>query len=475
MTSDEDVSLLKRIHHALLTELSKELDYTAESEAFQGLMGNQDLKHLRIESTMDDKTVRDRLMASFEWISDSLGQIFRSKELRKQSNHSDEDAVRLPVHKEWKKVAALRTAIFAVKPREFSDSAATTSSLKCFPFVPNMERLGTLSPVVVRKADESFWQSCIELSLSRKVCGVGVPGIGKTTTTFYLLQKLIVTHRRTVVYAVQNDDKKKTVYYKLVPILMNDDNKTADAVEDIEVTCLFSQEGPDSIDCLQDRNAYFVLDPGHTKYSCDVPFDFMAHFILVCSCDATHWGGEEFEKMRSRKEDTDVAPPEWNEDNGVDVLLTSLSAASVTTTEPRTHVGVITYCPSWSLQDVLLAKSKLGLAGLTNEAICYRYRLVGGSVRRLLDFNKERHTQKVENALSSILETTAKELADGKCDFAFSADSPQSVLVSVEPKADNVSMYHLVLSSEYKLVSRGTCLVYYSTNTVLTILYIKPS
>ena len=42
-----------------------------------------------------------------------------------------------------------------------------------------------------------------------------------------------------------------------------------------------------------------------------------------------------------------------------------------------------------------------------------------------------------------------KELADGKCDFAFSPDSPRKAVVSVEPKVDNASLYRLLLASDY--------------------------
>ena len=59
-------------------------------------------------------------------------------------------------------------------------------------FVPDLQNPGATTRIVVRDEDQRFWNRCIELSLDdHPVCGVGNPGIGKSTTAFFLLQSLL--------------------------------------------------------------------------------------------------------------------------------------------------------------------------------------------------------------------------------------------------------------------------------------------
>lgn len=98
------------------------------------------------------------------------------------------NAANLPTHGENVALADLHLAIEirnAVQYATLQDLDDGISGMKvCSEWVPDLQNRGVVNSVIVRPEDVSFWNQCIELGSNRhKVCGVGNPGIGKTTTT----------------------------------------------------------------------------------------------------------------------------------------------------------------------------------------------------------------------------------------------------------------------------------------------------
>eukprot|EP00978_Attheya_sp_CCMP212_P014585 scaffold37267_cov56-Attheya_sp.AAC.1 len=237
---------------------------------------------------------------------------------------------------DWKRIVELRAAILH-SPLKLIPG----TNMQVYRGVPDMETQGMLRSIVIRPEDKAFWNDCITMSLlGHRVCGVGNPGIGKTTTSFHLIRELIMTHKRTVVFAVM---KNRTVYYELVPRVLNGH------VSDIDVNCHPPRTIPETIECLQKEDAYYIPDPGKSKKSCDVDDDFIAHFVMAASNDERHWGGHEFTKKRGG--------------------------------DPNTLAGDFVYSSQWTESDMLSVKDFIGLGHLSNEEISVRYRAVGGSVR----------------------------------------------------------------------------------------------
>mmetsp|Transcript_6781 Transcript_6781/g.18953 ORF Transcript_6781/g.18953 Transcript_6781/m.18953 type:complete len:633 (+) Transcript_6781:153-2051(+) len=418
----QDIQQLKRKHHVLFREISKRLNYASDDGAYTGLIENKDLEYLNFSNL-----AREQLSAYLQFAFFNIGN-----GLAKSSAPTETD--QSPLLKQWNTAFALRAAFLYASLQPVGGSSA----LECYPALPNPEQFEPLTPVILRQEDKFFWESCMRLSVHQKVCGVGAPGIGKTTTTFHLLKTIIMEKMAPVVYAVQQLSPNKTVYMKFVPIVKDG------TVVDITVSCVESDRGPKSALEWQDGN-YYVVDPGVTKVSCDVNFDNRVHIILVCSCDDSHWGKNEFTKMRSRGRkllnngfDEDVNSAfkrhmQMGHDNG----------------SGRTLGGNFVYCSSWKLKDVIGGKHLLGLSDLTDATICSRYRVTGGSVRKIIAFTSEKQEKKkIENALSKLLDHTVHELADGRCNSAFDASAPESALVSVEPDENAPSEYRLVICSD---------------------------
>ena len=47
---------------------------------------------------------------------------------------------------------------------------------------------------------------------------------------------------------------------------------------------------------LKEPTAYYVVDPGKSKVSCDPKEDFEARVIIISSPNEEHWGGRTFRK-----------------------------------------------------------------------------------------------------------------------------------------------------------------------------------
>lgn len=182
---------------------------------------------------------------------------------------------------------------------------------------------------------------------------------------------------KTIVYAIQEIPPMKTVYMKFVPVL-----KDA-AVVDIAVNCVQSDQDPQSIPVFNwnDGDSY-IVDPGKTKVSCDVSFVKNVHLVLVSSCDNLHWGQNEFLEMRSRG-----GRPSLEGIHHVSEIMARLATQQDSEdTTTRTLGGRFVYCRTWALKDIIDCRHLLGLDKVTPKTICSRYRVTGGSVRKILDY-----------------------------------------------------------------------------------------
>lgn len=422
------VSVLKKQHDDLFIEITKRLNYTADGDAHAALLAN--FAHLRLSGS-DPNLFKDALDEAFIFIGEGLSRAHAQGACR-ETNPALLD--------KWHIAFQLRTAILHASPLHVNVDPDVDSSLQYYPGLPNVEKVEILSPVVLRQEDETFWQSCLEVSKERKVCCVGVPGIGKTTTTFHLIKTLIMEEMKTVVYAIQQPPPVKSVYMKFVPVLKD----AAVNVVDITVNCVQSDQDPQSIFHWSDGD-YYIVDPGNTKVSCDVSFGKNIHLVLVSSCDSRHWGQNEFGKMRSR-----AGRPSLEGIHDVSEIIAGLATQQNSEdTTTRTFGGMFVYCRTWALKDIIDCRHLLGLDKVTPETICSRYRVTGGSVRKILDYKDDTTVrQTVETALDNLPDKTIHALADGRCHGAFDVTAPESCLVSVEPDEGNSSHYHLFITSD---------------------------
>lgn len=162
--------------------------------------------------------------------------------------------------------------------------------------VPDVQSPGGMTCVVIRPEDQTFWDRCIELSLlDHPVCGVGNPGIGKTTTTLYLLQQLVMNQKEPVVYTIRKSAGSRDIFYEFVPVVENE--KVKDIT--VKVYKLYAGDKESEIPSMKKGGAFYVVDPGKYKGSCDDTDDlFEARFIMATSNDDRHWGANEFTKFR---------------------------------------------------------------------------------------------------------------------------------------------------------------------------------
>jgi hypothetical protein len=94
------------------------------------------------------------------------------------------------------------------------------------------------------------------------VCGVGNPGIGKSTTSFYLLQKLVRELKSPVVYTVRKSratEPMTDIFYEIVPVF-----DSAAQLTDLTVTVynILSNKKRRLIPSMRDPRAFYVVDPG---------------------------------------------------------------------------------------------------------------------------------------------------------------------------------------------------------------------
>jgi hypothetical protein len=67
----------------------------------------------------------------------------------------------------------------------------------------------------------------------------------------------------------------------------------------VKVYKLYTVDKESKIPSMKKGGAFYVVDPGEYKESCDDTDDlFKARFILAASNDSRHWGEKEFTKFR---------------------------------------------------------------------------------------------------------------------------------------------------------------------------------
>jgi hypothetical protein len=99
------------------------------------------------------------------------------------------------------------------------------------------------------------------------------------------------------------------------------------------------------------------------------------------------------------------------------------------------EVGKLVYGCLWTGHDqVILAKPYISqLRNLDDNEILRRVRIVGGSLRDILQFEEDNFERKVGEALNLDL-NTVQELAEGRYQFSFKPESPSSLLIGICPK-----------------------------------------
>ena len=304
--------------------------------------------------------------------------------------------------------AILNNPFETLPNKEEGEGAPGVGEMRLWRDIPDLENLedlkegGTLVNIVLRNNIEPFWQSCIDRvdivnPLRRyRVCAVGTPGIGKTRTTPLLLRMLLLKNS-TVVY-IRKSSERKSWYYEFIP--------KSDGTLPYTVN-VYPEASKDPFDfpTLLNKSAYYVVDPGKSKISCDPDTGFPARVIIISSPNDRHWGEEEFEKLRG------------------------------------TQSGVFHYFPLWNLNEVLCGSDYFPTnVTLSPQQIAERYREVGGVPRNLFldDFSYRKILEKQENAAAEVTEEQATRIVSGKLDPLGNLNSkfPKSAVIGIE-LADN--------------------------------------
>ena len=289
--------------------------------------------------------------------------------------------------------------------------------------IADVQSPGTVGPVIIRREDREFWARCIQLSSeNHPVCGVGNPGIGKTTTTIYLLQRLL-TENKPVVYTIRKKSGSKDVFYEFTPVM--ESNQLVDVT--VKVYEIMPTEKERRIPTMNNSNAVYFVDPGKYEHSCDDTDElFEARFMMAASNDSKHWGGANFTKLRQLNTQGD-----WQ------VL------------QPREQrVGKLIHGSLWSDREILYAKPYLKIKDIAEDEVLRRFRMVGGSIRDIIEFDESEFTEKVAQALN-IQDFTVQGLADGTYQFSYTPDAPSSVLIGIGPKDESLERQKIVLKSDY--------------------------
>lgn len=148
--------------------------------------------------------------------------------------------------------------------------------------MPNPYTLHT-SDVVIRDDDHQFWKGCIaELEDPKKrnrVAIVGTPGIGKTTTSSFAI-RMLLKMGRTVVYLYRTEDKSNN-YIQMTP---------EPGTNNVTIEHFPESTSATDIPALQEKETYYVVDPGQTKKNSNPEGGVMANVIIVASPDERLWG-----------------------------------------------------------------------------------------------------------------------------------------------------------------------------------------
>lgn len=135
---------------------------------------------------------------------------------------------------------------------------------------------GITRHVIIRKADFEFWGHLLGRlepavapvdngGLQRKrVVAVGTPGVGKSTTAASFAIRSLLLEKKKVVYLHRTEDKCG-YYIKISPSASEADEPKPQ----FDIELIPETTSPAHIPLLSDPTAYYVVDPGKTKTSCD--------------------------------------------------------------------------------------------------------------------------------------------------------------------------------------------------------------
>mmetsp|Transcript_21989 Transcript_21989/g.51810 ORF Transcript_21989/g.51810 Transcript_21989/m.51810 type:complete len:638 (-) Transcript_21989:137-2050(-) len=298
--------------------------------------------------------------------------------------------------------------------------------------VPDLQNAPHLTTVIVRKEDMLFWDRCLQLSLqNHPVCGVGNPGIGKTTTTLYLLQHIVMIQKQPVVYTIQVPIGKGVIY-EISPVLEGDGDQVADVK--VNVYWLHKNDIP-TIPTLRKRDAFYVVDPGSFKGNCFSKTMIRARFIMAASNDDTHWGGNDFAKDRAPNIRTPAIP---------------YVAAEIENTR-NIERGVFVYGRLWTGPQLLLARPYISLLwDIEEDELLHRFRIVGGSIRDIYSFQATEVEERIEDSLALLDEGSVNNIMSGSFRFAFKPQQLSSYLIGIRPRdRTNLNLHRVFLKSDY--------------------------
>mmetsp|Transcript_6775 Transcript_6775/g.18938 ORF Transcript_6775/g.18938 Transcript_6775/m.18938 type:complete len:528 (+) Transcript_6775:3-1586(+) len=151
---------------------------------------------------------------------------------------------------------------------------------------------GQKKTIVLTQEVEQFWEVCVRKSITRRICAVGSPGVGKSITMMYLIRILLEMEKK-VVYLKRTEEKDS--HYYVWEKVGHEEYKTTVYPETSGVKQVINAANGDKV-----GDTYFLCDPGLTLTSCNPSPDVKASVIINASGDDRHWGGREFTK---RKED----------------------------------------------------------------------------------------------------------------------------------------------------------------------------
>lgn len=262
--------------------------------------------------------------------------------------------------------------------------------------------------VIIREDDFVFWNRLIEelavddVNRRKRVAAVGTPGIGKSTTACFAI-RLLLQKGKTVVYILRTADGSG-YYIQFTP--------SEEGQVDIEL--FHEKTSPTEIPSLYDPGAYYLVDPGKTKTSCDPAPMVAARVIIVASPDERHWGGSAFAK-----------------------------------TDQTGLGGYFMYFPNWSLHQLEAASNELSGVQFQNGQVAELYSVFGGVPRQVFfPALKDQNEKELKTKVDALKDENLRDLVTGQMNrhSGFGADQPGGGVVEFVPR-DNFEDVELKLAS----------------------------
>ena len=320
-----------------------------------------------------------------------------------------------------------------------------TSGMK---FLKNVIDLETTSRsnVIVRSITEKYWCKVIEACDTFRVCALGTPGIGKSTSTCILI-RLLLLQNKTVAYLIRKKNAKGLVYLFSPLRTESEDAEVADVKTskikafEADVKVIRENEFDDSNEHFNNRNLYFIVDPGETKDSCSPGTDFVGKLIIVTSPFEGHWGEREFHKGRGR--DSDLSSD--------DLEMRIFFENNLKRVET---IGAFLYYPIWTLPELLASYPYITKAKLNTSTVRDRFFKFGGVPQYIFASNILGNELAQSEALSALSLDTAIDFAkvDRTAIQSFTDKTPRGILLAyvLSENDDGSFRYaHATLSSDF--------------------------